>query len=547
MKVLSTASLLFLLFFGNVLHGSLIDAGRQQGTFHHITVRILGPMVNQWENSGFRIFRCTNHTRQDIPLKLSLRIDRTPSGTPSFVSTRITLRSRAVCDIPLSAPGFPHFTTFTPEVQAPDGVSVELIKISSPHSRNQIVSSSIRPDFFEFMLDDYHKIDTPVGKWPLYSEAYAGLSTILLDSKDKLSPELMKTLQLAAASGTNVVVLVMGNTPFPEYAAAGEKKGIFKKEIGFGTWSVIRTRAVPSDPEWKKFTDRKYELSRKHGKHHHKYRREKWIEKELIQLLEQKTPAWGKSFANDVHILPPAIPLGNLVLLMLGFVLIAGPLNYHLLKRKNLELWGVLTIPAISFIFCAAVTICVVAGENLYSEGKGKVETRLDQISGIIASTGGFSIYSPLSRKDFSFDRKDIISFLEYGRINGTVIKDKVYFSSSLVPSRMSCLYSVSKAEYTGKKLEIIEKKDSIELVNSLGTTVNKVCVQNSRGQHFLLSVPLLPGAKAVLQKCSQTPPAFRNIGPNSYCAEITEPFHIAPGLMADKYTHSQKLYGKWK
>ena len=243
----------------------------------------------------------------------------------------------------------------------------------------------------------------------------------------------------------------------------------------------------------------------------------------------------------------PPIPLGKLVLIMLGFVIIAGPLNYYLLKRKHLEIYYVLTLPAISFFFCAAITVCAIAGENLYSEGKGKTETYLDQNSGIIASSGAFAIYSPLSHKDFSFDRNDIISFFKCSRIEGNAVKDKIIFSSGLLPSRMSCLYTVKKAEYTDKKLKITEKKDSVELVNDLGIKLNSVCVRNSHGHHFVMVTPLLPGAKAVLQKSSQPPPAFRNIALNSYCAEISEPFHIKPGQMADKYTHSQKLNGKWK
>ena len=202
----------------------------------------------------------------------------------------------------------------------------------------------------------------------------------------------------------------------------------------------------------------------------------------------------------------------------------------------------------LSLLFTGAVIVTVFLGEGITSSGKGNVETRLDQTTGLAASRGGFGIYSPLPVGSFKFTSGDILCFYDPGRINGVAEGGTCVYANTLVRSRMGFCYSVSSAEFRSEKIAVTEKGSSIEIVNGLGVKVDFLYLR-SKGKLFKLSAPLAPGARAMLEPAVKLPAAFEFEMPpeNHYRARLSEPLFVKPGFTPGKYEHTQNLLGRWR
>ena len=379
------------------------------------------------------VFRCTNRTAASMPLLLkgSFR----SFGHARYEMTRsVVVPAGSTREFPMLFPGVNYSASLSFEAEAPVGVNVDFSSHSFHHGwmrdPKTLVSPAFRPEIYEFLLpsESTERANIPVRDWPTETAAYAGIPVIILDSGDVLSPELERALRLAAARGTEIRVMVMGNAPWPAYAGTERKGQPFEEKIGFGRWKVLRSQAVDSNPAWKRFIAKKRSLAPKRGRPGSKvFRGVRWHE--AFWYVGAEAPFGRRILSNamsptgvkpgvpreelldnlnvDIPLAP--IPLGGLTLLMFCFVVVIGPCNYLFLKKRRLEMWCLVTVPLLSLLFSGAVVLTVVFREGFDSKGKGRVLTVLDQKRGLVSSRGLFSIYSPLSMKEFRFDRQDLL------------------------------------------------------------------------------------------------------------------------------------------
>ena len=522
--------------------------------------------------------RCTNRTAAPMPLLLkgSFR----SFGRSRYEMTRsVVVPAGSTREFSMIFPGVNYSSSLSFEAEAPFGVNVDFSAHSFHHGwmrdPKTLVSPAFRPEIYEFLLpsESTERANTPVRDWPTETAAYAGIPVIILDSGDVLSPELERALRLAAARGTEIRVMVMGNAPWPAYAGTERKGKPYEERIGFGRWKVFRSQAVDSNPAWKRFIAKKRSLAPKRGRLGSKAFRE-WRWHEAFWYVGGDAP-FGRRFLNNamsptaarpgvpseelldnlnVNIPLAPIPLGGLTLLMFCFVVVIGPCNYLFLKKRRLEIWCLVTIPILSLLFSGAVVLTVVFREGFDSKGKGRVLTILDQKQGLASSRGLFAVYSPLSTKEFRFDRQDLLYFREYGEILGEVTDD-YRFSSRLLPSRMRFIGGTERAEFRSEKLKFSEKNGKLEVVNGLGVPVASLCVRSSGAGYFKLAAPLAPGARAELAPASpakdgtlaeeMTGKSVR-LEEYTYLAGVKEPLFIRPGLVPDQYDHRQLVQGLW-
>lgn len=535
-----TILLFLLLVTASLLAGKSLDPGLRAS---HITVTEL-PWLNGMRFSAgphLRQFRCTNHTMETLDLEIEIHSRYRRSGDPR-IFCRLQLPGLAVRNVTVFVPQFNDNSTVVFSARSRADVHIK-INTSDPLVVQNIGigSPSFRPDHFEYLWENIVKAPLPVKEWPDDSRAYAGCMNIILDSADELPPGVERALRLAAARGSHVLVMVMGDAPWPSYAGVEKKNQAHVERIGFGLWAVFRSRAVDSNPAWKNFVKKKHAAARK-GKWKREYKQLRWHEfRTYLRTADENTP-----LASKIRLPQPPVPIKMLMGLMCVFVILIGPVNYFVLKKRNAQLWCLVTIPVLSLLFTGAVIIGAVMYEGISSRGKGAVETRLDQVTGMAVSRGGFGIYSPLSAGEFRFDKEDLLYFRQPGKVLGTA-GDAYVFASGLLRPRLSFSYGVVRSEFRREKISVSEKKGKIEVVNGLGIRIDKLLLCSSGGECYKLSAPLPPGARSVLTAVPKLSALENPPKAGHYRAGISAPFMIRPGVMPRAYEHAQTIYGRWR
>ena len=498
----------------------------------------------------FKIFRCTNHTL--TPQKIEIIIEEKGYSTKERceILYPLLLLPLSTSEGAVLVPKITNLSNWIGfKVRADNGIRVKT-NAGSFHNTSWrhygMASPSFKPDFFEYILGDAHidKVPQPVKEWSCDSRAYAGEKLIILNSQDPLSPALRNALRLAAARGSRVLVLVMGDDPWPSYAGTEKKGKAFEEKIGFGSWVVLRTLATENNPEWTKFVKEKHHLA-KGGKYQSAYLNFRWRDKKLMHYLASDTK--NDSWTCKVELPQPPIPMGRLTFIMVCFVIMIGPVNLLVLKKYHAELWGIVTIPLLSLLFSGTVIGCVVIFEGFTSHGKGEVETLLDQRNGLAASRGGFAVYAPGGVGEFRFSPDDLLYFKDPGKVRGKVTKNDYIYTGALVRARMNFSYSAVRSGFISEKIAVTEKEGQMEIVNGLGVTVTSFYLRSAKGKVYKLASPLLPGKRAVLTSIPRLPAGEKEIERNCYRAAVAEPFFITPGVKVGSYKHRQTVYGRWR
>ena len=536
---------LFLLFIVCCLWG-ICEGKALEAQNAHIKVTLLPHLGTGRAHNGcvFATFRCTNRTAQTLPLEIILNGERYRDPHNLQLSRKVYLPGLSTSEISLTAPQLGrYFSIMDFKAVSESGVIVSTSGSFSYNNGNGVASPAFRPDIFEYLFTDFRKAPMPVKEWPADSRAYSNPGTIVLDSTDELPQKVKEALRLAAARGGRIIVLVMGNAPWPEYAGVERKGKPFVENIGFGEWVVLRSQAVDSNPKWKEFVNKKHSAG-KRNKWDRAYRNIKWQESDVLHYLT--SAPFRKSSVSAPSLPVPPIPLGMLTAIMCCFVAIIGPVNYCWLKKYDRALWCLVTIPLLSLFFTGAVITCVFVKEGFDAKSKGVVKTFLDQRTGLIAAAGGFSLYSPRSVGEFRFNSDDLLEFENPGKVQGFADREYV-FAPSLLKTRMVLRYKARRSGYCSEKLVVTEKKDGIEVVNGLGVKLDSLYVSDSKGAFFKLTAPLEAGARALLQPVRTLPENAGHLAKNCYVAHTSEPFYLKPGVRAQQREFSQTINGRWK
>ena len=132
------------------------------------------------------------------------------------------------------------------------------------------------------------------------------------------------------------------------------------------------------------------------------------LDKQSVQTLRsalRDSEAYWQSLPQDDNAAEAVIPIhGNMkipvhgiILIMLGFVIIIGPVNIIYLTRLKRRVWMLWTIPAISFATTLFVFLYSLLSEGITPDIHISGLTLLDQVSHQAATYGGTAFYSPLT------------------------------------------------------------------------------------------------------------------------------------------------------
>ena len=94
------------------------------------------------------------------------------------------------------------------------------------------------------------------------------------------------------------------------------------------------------------------------------------------------------------------VPVRGLFGLMVGFVILIGPVNLYVLSRWKQRIWLLATVPAVSLVTCLTVLGYMVATEGFGSSSRVEAITVLDENSGRAATVGWIGAYATVTPSD---------------------------------------------------------------------------------------------------------------------------------------------------
>jgi hypothetical protein len=203
-----------------------------------------------------------------------------------------------------------------------------------------------------------------------------------------------------------------------------------------------------------------------------------------------------------------AIPARGIILVMLGFVLLIGPVNLMVLSRLKRRIWMLWTIPAISLATCGLVFVYSFVREGFTPDCRLESLTYLDQASRQAASVAAAAYYCPLTPSDglrFTADTEAtplVQADYQMGTSRELDWTQAQHLRRGWITARVPAHFFFRKSEARRERLQFSGGADTLEVVNGLGAPVISLLLSDSAGQLYQASriaagqkAPLLPAA----------------------------------------------------
>lgn len=329
---------------------------------------------------------------------------------------------------------------------------------------------------------EYQMSSMPVAQWSKYALAYSGVPMIMLTGRDwKEMPEEVKNALLQYADLGGVILLI--GVEAPERAVLLNE--YWRREnVGFGylLYSSIEPEAF-SESDWQ-YLERDWQ------------RFQNTVNDNAMKNSGNLFRALLSIDSNNF----PAVPL---MLVMVVFAIIVGPVNYIVLMRRKRLMLLLVTTPLISLVFAG-----LIVGYAFVAEGWGIQQgihsmTYLDEIRQQAATIGNMGIYGAVSPDGLKFSEAMELRFGEGTADSGYLQIDdsagQLLTGSWFVP-RLPGAIAFRKAENRLERLKINPLADgSLEVVNGLGGEITFLAIKMPDRKAYESATPLPGGARAVL------------------------------------------------
>jgi hypothetical protein len=188
-----------------------------------------------------------------------------------------------------------------------------------------------------------------------------------------------------------------------------------------------------------------------------------------------------------------AIPVRGLFLSMVGFVVVAGPLNLYVLARRGRKIWMLWTVPALGLLACAAVVLYMVTTEGLRGHVRAEGVTVLDEAEGRASTVGWIGFYAPAVPADglhFS-PATELTPHLAPGRYRRSPQTgartldwtDEQHLASGWLAPRVPAHFMLRKAEARPERLLVKRSEGGALLVeNGLGAPIRQLWLTDRQG-----------------------------------------------------------------
>ena len=403
----------------------------------------------------------------------------------------------------------------------PYGIGIDAVEISGPSgsqwasdarasSDNSASAGSYAPGAVNADSVESLRAESPVSEWSGNWLAYSPFDAVVLSAADagSMPPAVLAAIgDYLSAGGT---VVLAGKTDLPAAWHPWLKQNLrdgIDYGIGFGRCFAFNSEN-PATLEQKSIQT-------------------------LRDVLRDAARYW-QSLPTDSGAANSAMPVvenlkvptRGIVVVMLVFIIVIGPVNIIVLNRCKRRTWMLWTIPAISF----ATTLLVFA-YSLFHEGVTP-DTRiagltvLDQASHRAATIGGTAFYCPLTPSgglQFDFET-EATPLVQIGYGSGTSREvdwtQSQHLQRGWVSARVPVHFHLRKSETRRERIQIVNENGKLQIVNGLGAPIKSLWIADA-DMNFYEAENVAAGQKAGLipsklaQQSGRTGPAglWREIG----------------------------------
>ena len=238
----------------------------------------------------------------------------------------------------------------------------------------------------------------------------------------------------------------------------------------------------------------------------------------IAATLGSSQEAWGDPLspeqANDSFpvVEDGGIPARGLLVMMVLFAVIIGPVNLVVLHRLNRRLWTLWTVPAMSLLFSATVFGYAMFSEGWDAIGRSASVTVLDENTLHASTIGLQGYYCPLTPGDgLHFERDtEVTAQIGDDGMYGPTSRSSArtidwthdqHLANGWVSSRVPAHFRIRKSESRRERLDVTRNDDgSYTVVNGLGAAITDLAVADTAGRLYTAGRIPAGGSAALLR-----------------------------------------------
>ena len=412
----------------------------------------------------------------------------------------------------------------------PSTIAIDAVQISGPagiqwasdaraSSDNSASGARYRPGGASEEVNTI-RAESPVSEWSENWLAYTPFDAIVVSGPDMatITPAVFAALGSYVQSGGNIVFVGKGDLPAAWHPARTKKIHDGSEfEIGFGNAFALNSENASA-------LDTSV-VQRLRG-----------VVRDTIRYFDS-LPEDGNAANNVMPVVENIrIPTRGIVIIMLAFIILIGPVNMIYLSRIKRRTWMLWTIPAISFATTLLVFAYSLLREGITPDTRIGGITILDQTSHQAATIGGEAFYCPLTPSgglhfEMGTEATPLVS-LDYG--SGTPREvdwsQSQHFQRGWVSARVPAHFHVRKSETRRERIQIVNQNGKMLVVNSLGAPIKSLWVADA-DMNFYKADNVAAGDQGPLILSKQMHPTGKS-GANGLLRDLGFATHM--GSLAD-------------
>ena len=372
--------------------------------------------------------------------------------------------------------------------------------------------------------DEIEISSTDTVQWPVASQFYHAKDMIFRKTADKFAPDAERSIREAVMLGATEILFVSPGTQWPEWAPEQEFPGqpvVVPRGLGqtvvlneLHMKNVIPENTAPSGRQPRGAfpgsddEEEPEEVEFKPVRMRQMDQELQAVQRNNVQLMSRLRDAeiYPVNPAVVFQMLPsieiPDLSFAVVILALLAYIIIVGPVNYlYLVKRRKSVLMLLLTVPVISLVFVAVVILFVSVFEGWFSRASAVGVTFLDQQESMGYTRAAVNLYAPIPVRRLTFDPADTVSFPLAKAVNISLGREQVVTGTN--KARIPLTYGVSRAEKHLEQLKVsFSDNKTLSVLNGLGAPVRILAMRTPDGKYWLPPDDVVqPGASAELNQ----------------------------------------------
>jgi hypothetical protein len=405
-----------------------------------------------------------------IPMSSGSRTTVISTGSAMVLDYSFPLTSEPVKTVRLNFGRIPPYNIAIDAVQVFGPPGSAFASDASASSDNSASAPSYAPGSSGAESVESLRAESPVTEWSENWLAYSPFDAIILNSADlgSLSPAVLTAIGDYLSAGGNV--MLSGKTDLPAAWHPSQKKYLqdgFEYEVGFGRCFAFSSGNTAS------MDSRSMQTLREAVRDTARY----W------QGLPDDSGAANSAMPVVENL---KIPTRGIVVIMLAFIIIIGPVNMIYLNRRNRRTWMLWTIPAISFVTTLLVFAYSLLREGITPDTRIAGLTVIDQTSHHATTIGATAFYCPLTPSgglhfDYGTEATPLVH-IGYGSGTSREVDwtQAQHFSRGWVSARVPVHFHLRKSETRRERIQVVNENGKLQIVNGLGAPIKSLWVADA-------------------------------------------------------------------